>query len=193
MENTNTAMPAEVTESAAAPAAAAPTPAPPTQAELDELRAQAAKAAENWDRLMRLMADFDNYKKRAARDKQDAIRFANEGLLLRIIPVLDNLEAALAAAANTPNGSLESLVTGITMVQQQLRAVLTEAGVEDINAESQPFDPKWHEAVGHEECAVTPEGHVLRQIRKGYKLRERLLRPATVVVARPPAEPAPAV
>jgi molecular chaperone GrpE len=73
------------------------------------------------------------------------------------------------------------------MIQSQLRAVLAEAGLEEVDAAGRPFDPNWHEAVSQQECAQTPEGHVFQQLRKGYKFRDRLLRPASVIVAKKPA------
>src|SRR5687768_17051445 len=158
------------------------------QEQLDQIKAQAAKADEYWNQLLRMAADLDNYKKRAAREKQDAIKFANESLLGKLIPVLDNFEMALAATATAPDGSAGSLQQGVNMIQQQLNQVLTEAGLDEINAAGQPFDPNCHEAVSQQESAEVPEGHVLQQLRKGYKLRERLLRPATVIVAKAPAK-----
>ena len=152
-----------------------------------ELTAQAAKAAEHWERLVRLTADFDNFKKRAAREKQDAIKFANESLLEKLIPAMDNFDMALAAATATKEGSTDSLRTGIGMIYNQLRGALKDAGLEEIDASGTRFDPHWHEAVSQQETPDAPEGQVLQQLRKGYKLRERLLRPATVIVAKKPA------
>ena len=156
-----------------------------TPEQLEELKQRAAKAEENWDRLLRTTADFDNYKKRAAREKQDAIKFANENLIGKLIPVLDALDMALAATQNTNTEATQSLQAGINMVYQQLKSVLNEAGLEEINAAGKPFDPNVHEAVSQKETAEIPEDHVAEQMRKGYKLRDRLLRPASVVVARP--------
>jgi len=156
--------------------------------DIEALKAQAAKAAEYWDRLLRGAADFDNYKKRAARERQDAVKYANEGLMQKLIPVLDNFEAALGAFQSAGSDNPQSLVTGISMIQQQLKAVLAEAGLEEVEAHGKPFDPNLHEAVSQAESAEHPEGHVMQQLRKGYRLRERLLRPATVVVAKPSAQ-----
>lgn len=176
---TNDAPPAE----ASAPVAEATL----TPAEIDGLKAQAAKAAEYWDRLLRNTAEFDNYKKRAARERQDAIKFANEGLLHKLLPILDNLEAALATVqSGKGDNNVQSLLTGVNMIQQQLRAVLADAGLEEVDATGKPFDPNLHEAVSQTETEEHPEGHVAQQLRKGYKLKERLLRPATVVVAKAP-------
>lgn len=152
--------------------------------ELAELRAQAGKAAENWDRYVRLNADFDNFKKRSARERTEAIRYANEGLLEKLIPVIDNFEMAMLAANNPQGNSADALKTGVSMIATQLRSTLADAGLEEIDAAGKPFDPNLHEAVSQQESNNVPEGHVLQQLRKGFKLRDRLLRPATVVVAK---------
>ena len=157
-----------------------------TPEQLEELKVRATKADENWERLLRTTADFDNFKKRAAREKQDAIRYANEGLIEKLVPVLDNFDMALAAVQNTAGDGAQSLQTGVAMIHQQLKAALVDAGLEEINAAGQKFDPNWHEAVSQQESAEVPEGQVLQQLRKGYKLRDRLVRPASVVVAKQP-------
>ena len=162
--------------------------APLTREQLEELKARAAKADEHWDRLLRTMADLENLKKRTARERQDAVKFANESLLTRLIPALDNFDMARAAADSADGATTDSLKTGIALVHNQLKAALAEAGLEEIDATNRPFDPNLHEAVSEEESAEVPEGHVVRQLRRGYKLRERLLRPASVVVARKPAD-----
>jgi molecular chaperone GrpE len=157
--------------------------------QLDELKQRAAKADEHWDRLLRTTADFDNYKKRAAREKQDAIKFANENLLQKLIPVLDTFDMALAATQNGQSDAVQSLQTGVNMIYQQLRNALLDTGLEEVDATGKTFDPNLHEAVSQQETTDMPEGQVVQQLRKGYKLRERLLRPATVIVARHPAPP----
>lgn len=176
---------------AAAPTAPAPETTPETPAltpeQLAELQARAAKADEHWERFVRTSADFDNFKKRAAREKQEAIKYATESLLQKVMPVLDNFEAALAAAQNSSADSLKSLQDGVAMIHSQLKNTLTEAGLEEVDATGKPFDPNVHEAVSQQESAEVAEGIVLQQLRKGYKLRDRLLRPATVVVAKAPA------
>jgi molecular chaperone GrpE len=158
-----------------------------TAAELEELKVRAAKADEYWDRLLRQTADFENFKKRAARERQEAMKFANEGLIQKLLPVLDNFEMALVAAQNAPTDGVQSLRDGVTMILQQLRQVLMDAGLEEVDATGKLFDPNLHEAVSQQESADVPEGQVLMQLRRGYKLRERLLRAATVVVAKKPA------
>ena len=164
-----------------------PDPAPLTPEEAEQLKERAAKAGEFYDQYLRVAADLDNYKKRAAREKQDAIKYATESLLQKLIPVLDNFDMALAAANVQPGASVQSLQTGVNMIRQQLRSALSESGLEEIDALNKPFDPNLHEAVSQQETADLPEGHVMQQLRKGFKLRDRLLRPATVVVAKKPA------
>lgn len=188
MKKTEKAVEKETEETKAAPEPLAPVqPADLTAEQLDELREQAAKAEENWDRMLRTTADFDNYKKRAAREKQDAIKFANENLLLKLVPVLDAFDMALAAAQSAGTESAQSLQAGVNMVYQQLKGALVEAGLEEVDAAGQTFDPNLHEAVAQQETAEAPEGQVVQQLRKGYKLRERLLRPASVIVAKHPS------
>jgi molecular chaperone GrpE len=155
-----------------------------TPEQLAELKERAAKADEHWERLLRTTADFDNFKKRAAREKQDAIKFANQALLQKLIPVLDNFDMALAATQAAQTDAAGSLQTGINMIWQQFKNALAEAGLEEIDATGQAFDPNLHEAISQKETAELPEGQVVQQLRKGYKMRDRLLRPASVVVAK---------
>ena len=134
------------------------------------------------DLALRNQADLENFRKRAAREKEDAVKFANAAFLERFIPILDNFElglnAARAGAENSP------ILLGMDMVAKQLTDFLTASGVEPVNGEGQPFDPNLHEAVAQEASATVAEGVIVRQLRRGYKLRERLLRPATVVVSK---------
>ena len=162
-------------------------PEPLTSAQLEDLKNRAAKADDNWARLLRATADLENFKKRAAREREEAIRFANESLLKKLVPVLDNFDMAVAAANQSQASAAQSLQTGVSMIHQQLRSALLESGLEEVDAAGKTFDPNWHEAVSQQETTEAPEGQVLQQLRKGYKLRERLIRPATVVVARKPA------
>jgi molecular chaperone GrpE len=183
---TETAEAAPPIPTAKAPAASAPV-LPPQP--LEELMARAAKADEHWDRLLRTSADFENFKKRAARERVEAAQSANAALLQKLLPVLDHFEMAQTAAQNAKNDKLASLQAGIAMIQQQIKGILAETGLEEIDAAGKPFDPMLHEAVSQLESNDVPEGCVLQQIRKGYKLRDRLLRPAAVVVAKKPSAP----
>ncbi len=155
------------------------------------LRERAAKADEYWDRLLRTAADLENFKKRAARERAEAAQSAGAALLQKLLPVLDHFEMAQAAAQSTdvPAGGIVSLQAGVAMIQQQLKGILAESGLEEIDAAGKVFDPTLHEAVSQLETSEVPEGHVVQQIRKGYKLRDRLLRPAAVIVARKPSTP----
>ena len=144
----------------------------------------ASQAAELKDRLLRAQADWDNSRKRILREKEDAVRHAGEDLLERLLPVLDNFEMGLQAAQTATDA--KAIAQGFEMVQAQLRQFLREAGVESVEAVGQPFDPHRHEALGHHETDKYPEGHVITQMRKGYKLKDRLLRPASVFVAKTP-------
>jgi molecular chaperone GrpE len=155
--------------------------------QLAELQAGAAKAGEYKDNWIRAAADLENFKKRAARERTEAAQFANASLLQKLLPILDNFEMAQAAAQNAGGEKLASLQAGVAMIQQQLKSATAESGLEEIDATGKLFDPSLHEAVSQQESSDVPEGHVVQQIRKGYKLRERLLRPAAVIVAKKPA------
>jgi len=155
-----------------------------TPEQLTELQTLAAKTDEYKDNWLRTAADFENFKKRAARERTEAVQFANATLIQKLLPVLDNFEMAHAAAQAAQGDKLASLQTGIAMIQQQLKTAVTEAGLEEMDASGKPFDPAFHEAVSQQETDSVPEGQVIQQIRKGYKLRDRLLRPAAVIVAK---------
>ncbi|MCH2602727.1 MAG: nucleotide exchange factor GrpE [Pedosphaera sp.] len=150
--------------------------------------AQEAMAELN-ERIVRLTADFDNFRKRAQREKDEARQFANQGLLEKLLPVLDNFEMALTAVKDAD----PSVRDGVQMILDQLLGVLKESGVEPVDAMGQPFDPNLHEALSQEETTEVEEGTVVQQVQRGYKLNDRLVRPARVVVAKAPgaAEEAP--
>jgi molecular chaperone GrpE len=168
-----------------------------TPEQIEELKARADRADENWDRLLRTTADFENFKKRAARERIEIAQSAAAAVIQKLLPMLDHIEMAQASAqsahssrqseATAEGDKLASLQAGVAMIQKQLKTVLTETGIEEIDAAGKPFDPALHEAVSQQETSEIPEGHVVQQLRKGYKLRERLLRPATVIVAKKPA------
>jgi len=145
------------------------------QADLDRFR----------DLALRSQADFENYKKRAAREKDDAVKYANSALLQQLVSILDNFELGLSAAKT--HGDESPIYSGMVLVQKQLNDLLAENGLEPIEAEGNKFDPNLHEAIAHEP-SVFPEGTVIRQARRGYRLKDRLLRPARVVVSSGPAK-----
>jgi molecular chaperone GrpE len=158
----------------------------PSPAAADPAAEWQAKAADAQERYVRLYADFDNFKKRATRERDETRRSANEAVLSRLLPILDNFDMAMLAAAQ-PGTNLDTLKAGVAMIQGQLRGVLGEYGVEEIHAVGQAFDPSLHEAVSQQDSVEVPEGQVLNQLRRGYRVKDRLLRPASVVVARKPA------
>jgi molecular chaperone GrpE len=137
------------------------------------------------DLYIRSQADLDNYRKRAVREVEDARRYANLSLLERLIPILDNFELGLDAARQ--GGGAEVILQGMSMVQKQLQDFLRDSGVESIEAVGKPFDPNLHEALAQESSDEVPEGVVIRQLRRGYKLKDRLLRASAVMVSRGPA------
>ena len=145
------------------------------QADLDRFR----------DLALRSQADFENYKKRAAREKEDAVKYANSSLLQRLVSILDNFELGLAAAKT--DGTHSPIYSGMVLVQKQLNDLLEENGLQAIEAENEKFDPNLHEAIAHEP-SETAEGTVIRQARRGYRFKDRLLRPARVVVSSGPAK-----
>ncbi len=160
-------------------------PATPTPDEKGENAVDPATETEKFrDLALRTAADFDNYRKRAVREKDEAIRYANNSLLQDLLPVMDNFELGLEAARSAPGA--DAILQGLGMVARQFRDFLASAGLEEIPTEGAEFDPNLMEAVGHEADAAVAEGLVLRQTRRGYKLRERLLRPASVVVSKGP-------
>jgi len=145
------------------------------QADLDRFR----------DLAMRSQADFENYKKRCAREKEEAIKYANKSLLEKLVSIVDHFELGLEAARG---GSEQSpIYSGMNLVLKQLQDLLTESGLEPVEAVGQKFDPNLHEAIAHEPSDEVPEEIVIRQTRRGYRFKDRLLRPSTVVVSSGPA------
>ena len=187
MSNENEQKPEETTEPKAAESTTPETPAPEASPEETELAQLQGDLLRFRDLAMRTQADFENYRKRAMREKDDAVKYANAGFLERLIPVIDNFEFGLQAAR--AEGS-KGVLTGFEMVAKQLYDFLASGGVEVIDSEGKPFDPNLHEALGAEESETVPEGHVLRQLRKGYKLKDRLIRPSNVFVSKGKPQPA---
>jgi molecular chaperone GrpE len=146
------------------------------QADLDRFR----------DLALRSQADFENYKKRSAREKEDAIKYANSSLLERLLPIVDNFELGLTAAR--AEGEDSPIYSGMYLVLKQLNDFLAQNGLQPIEAVGQKFDPNLHEAIAHEPSAQVPEGQVVRQTRRGYRFKDRLLRPSSVVVSSGPAK-----
>lgn len=150
------------------------------QPPLDPLAA-AQQEAQMWkDVALRSKAELENFRKRMARERTETARYSNADLLQSLLPILDNFEFGLQAA-KAEEGS--SIYLGMSMVLKQIQDFLSEHGVESVDAAGSPFDPNLHDAVAQEPSHDVPEGHVVAQVRRGYKLHERLLRPAGVRVS----------
>jgi molecular chaperone GrpE len=149
-----------------------------------EARDLASQLEEANSRLLRVAADFDNYKKRSRQDQLDTMRYASATLAERLLPVLDDAERALE---HVPEGVDEGWLKGLQLTFKQLEEVLGSVGVERIQALGQHFDPSQHEAIGSEESDEHEEDTVVGELRPGYRIHDRVLRPALVRVARRPA------
>jgi len=139
---------------------------------------------EHYDRLLRLAADFENYKKRAAREKEDWTKFANEDLLRAILPFIDNLERAVNHAQKVTDTGV--LIEGVRLTIQQILQTLNKFGLSSFQSVGKPFDPTVHEAMLVVETDQHEPNQVVEEFQKGYLLNDRLLRPATVSVSKPP-------
>ena len=171
-ETARPAPPATPDTPASAPADDQPLAANPSQ----ELQ-QALEASQG--QYVRLLADFDNFRKRVARERAETVRQAGEEILAGLLPVLDHFELALRQATDPG----DSFVVGIRMVYDQLTATLGKAGLATINAQGAPFNPGDHEAIAYQPSGEVAEGRVLLQTRCGYRLGDRVIRPATVIVS----------
>jgi molecular chaperone GrpE len=158
------------------------------QEELTELRekldAKEKEAKEHYERYLRQVAEVENFKKRINREKEDAIRYANENLIKDILPVIDNLERAIAHAQGGGNG--KPLVEGVEMVLRGLLDVFGKHGVVQVPAVGEVFDPGKHEAMAQVESSQYEPNTVVDEHHRGYLLRDRLLRPALVTIAKTP-------
>lgn len=157
---------------------------PPVNGEsaLDELEKCRKEASENYDKYLRVSADFDNYKKRMAREKTDLIQYGNENLIRDLLPVLDSLERALDHAAE-PNDATP-LIEGLRLVEKQFLNALENHGVQPIQARGEIFDPNFHEALFQVETVEGESNRVVDELEKGYLLNGRLLRPSKVSVSK---------
>jgi molecular chaperone GrpE len=150
-----------------------------------ESRLEAARqeAKENYDRLLRTSAEFDNYKKRTAREMQDVIKYANEKVFKELLTVVDNLERAIEAAGVDRTDD-DPLVKGIHLTLSEVFKILERHKVKPVKALGEPFDPAYHQAMMQEEVADQAPNTVVREMQKGYVMHDRLLRPAMVVVSK---------
>ena len=163
-------------------------PSSAAASDADPVAALKAELTQWKDTALRARADLDNFRKRMIQEASETRRFANASLLEELLPVLDNFQFGLQAAE--ADAGVKNLLVGLNMVAGQFQAFLRDQGVEEIPAVGCPFDPNVHEAVGQQPSTEVPEGVIITQMRRGFKLRERLLRPATVIVStgRPAGE-----
>lgn len=150
--------------------------------EYDALLQEAAQAREQY---LLAVADFENYRKRVQKEKEDIVCFANEKLIHELLPILDNLQRALSMKLD--QAGADSFLEGVHMVSSQLHSVLSSCGLEPVEAVGSPFDPKYHEAVGVLPSEEHDEGTVISELQKGYRLKGKVLRPSMVHVAGQPS------
>lgn len=142
------------------------------------------EAEEAQRRYLRLAADFDNYKKRTRQEQADQAQYATADLIARLLPAIDNLHRVLRSAEDLDQKLDEGWLKGLQLTVQNLDEVLKSQGLEAIEAIGRPFDPSLHEAIGHEETDEHPEDTVVDEIRRGYRLHDKVVRPALVKVSR---------
>jgi len=167
-----------------------PSPAGEPETLRQQLEEERIKTAETHDKYLRSVAELRNYKKRISQEREQWAREASAGLLTRLLPILDDFDRAMAVL---PDEKLRQLswVEGIALIYRRLQLALEQAGLTPIEAENQPFDPYFHEAILHEEAPAEQDGIVLADLQKGYKLYDRVLRPTLVKVGKAAAEPPP--
>ena len=153
---------------------------------LKKLDEATAEISEQKERYLRTVADLENYRKRALREKDEARRQANCGLMEDLLPVLDNFRLGLKSAESHEGGAV--FAEGFRMILGQMESALRQNGLEEINPDNGPFDPNFHEAVAHVPHEEVADGEIIEVHRIGYKLHERLLRPAAVLISSGPAE-----
>ena len=167
------------------PGAATDPDAPSPQDEIESLRRE---VQDKQDRLLRALAETDNVRRRAQRDREDYVKYATESLLRDLVPVLDNLERALTAARTAGGGG--NVVEGVELIQREMLRVLERSGLSRYSAVGQPFDPARHEAIARVVSGEAAPDTVVHETAPGYLLHGRVLRPALVAVAAAPDEDA---
>lgn len=156
-----------------------------TEAEFQKLKADADKANEYWERLLRLQADFENNRKRLEKEKQEFAKFANEGIIAELLNILDDLERA-TELAQAKHQDLDAFLKGIEMIMAHLYEILKEHGVRPMETQNKIFDPHLHEALTQAEDEGLPEHTVVEELQKGYFLNDRVIRTAKVKVSKKP-------
>lgn len=194
MKDKETKEPEEIEEASAAtdvqvePEATTEEEAANVEPEISELEKAQAEAAEMKARYFRSVADLENYRKRIGREKQDIIRSAAASVIEALLPVLDNMKLGLQAADNHPEA--KDVTVGFKMVDDQLKKTLSEQGLEELIPDGEAFDPNLHECLAHQPSDDIKEDHVIQTVRAGYRLNERLIRAANVIVSSGPEKEA---
>ncbi len=152
------------------------------ESEYLKLKEEAARAGEYWDKILRLQADFENTRKRLEKEKIDSIRYANDRLLLEFLPILDNLEIAEKHIKEAKD--FKAVQEGVDMIQAQIQIFLKDIGVEKIKTAGEKFDPHRHEIVDVEGQVEEDGGVIIEELKPGYKISGRLLRPALVKIGK---------
>ena len=155
-----------------------------SHSEFQGLKEGAGNREEYFDKLLRIQADFDNYKKRLGKERIEFIKFANEDIIIEILKILDDFERAVEAGKTKHD--FDVLYKGIEMIYKDLKEFLKQKGLKEIDAKGKPFNPHEHEAMMQEETDEHPEDHVVEEFQKGYRLNDRIIRPSKVKVSKRP-------
>ncbi len=153
-----------------------------TKEEFDTLSDKAKKHDEYYDDMLRAKAELDNTKRRIEKEKEEFLKFANEGIILRLLPIVDNFDRAISSVKHTDE--TDAIMQGIKMVQKELHNLFKDCGVEQVKSVGEKFDPHVHEAIAVVETNEHPEDTIVEEIQTGYKLHGRLIRPAIVKVSK---------
>lgn len=153
------------------------------ESEYLKLKEEAAKAKEYWDKILRLQADFENTRKRLEKEKNDFVKFANEGIILELLNILDDLERTIELS-QSQHQDLSAFLKGVEMILAHLYELLKEYGVKPIEAQGKLFDPHFHEALMQVENKELPEHTIVEELQKGYLLNDRVIRTAKVKVSK---------
>ena len=162
-----------------------PKPVDPLKEMEEKVESLKKEASENHDRLLRMAAEFENYKKRATREMNDFRKFANESFAKAMLPVVDSMDLAVESSSNDKHVN-NSMVEGVNMTLKEILKIFEQFGVKRFESIGNPFDPNLHQAVMQEETDAFPENTVSKELQKGFMIHDRLLRPAMVVVSKKP-------
>jgi len=174
-----------VTEPETDPAEAQPSAEPDPE---EKLATQAAELEQAQDRLVRLQAEFENFRRRSLKERQESLQYGHQNLVKDLLATVDNLERAIAHSAEDAAASMESVLQGVELVQSDLLGALGKHGVRVVEPIKESFDPAFHEAMGQVPDASVEPNSVVQVLQKGYLINDRMLRPARVLVAREPRE-----